>query len=806
MRFASLLQDIRYALRVQTKNPGFAAIAVLALALGIGANTAIFTVVNALLLRDLPYKDPSRLVMVFENNRVRNRAKNVISPANFLDWKSQNRVFERMAIFNDLTMGAIVGASEPEELIAQSVGQDFFDTLGVEPLIGRTFSQEEYKFGGPPLAVISHKFWVRRFGSSPDAVGQTITLNGTKSTITGVMPASFRTTNREAEVWVPMRFEPGRDYRATAGRSPRSVARMKPGVTLAQAQGEMSAIAARLEREYPNFNTGWGVDVVALHEQTVGDVRTAVLVLLAGVACVLLIACANVANLMLARAAGRTTEMAIRASLGAGRARVVRQLLTESVLLSVTAGAIGYLLAAWGVDALIAASPRNLPLRDDIQPDTLVLLFNIGVSVLTGILFGLAPALSASRTDLVVALRQGAAGSVGSSSKRARNALVAAEVAVTLVLLVGAGLLIRSFTTLQAVPAGFDPQNVLTARLSLPAKYREVEKGIPFFDQTLIRVRQLPGVESASMVIFLPMTGMVSGTGYWYDGRPQPPPGQMPVTQVTAVEPDFFRTMRIPLRQGRLLDGRDGIKSQRVFVVNEAFARKAFPDGDALGKRIIVRMGDTTPGEIVGIVGDIRYTALTEPVQPTVYYAHTQLYFGFMHLVVRTSFPPETLANGVIAAVHAVDRELPVGAVRPLSEVLADSIARSRFTTMLLTIFAAFALVLAAVGVYGVMAYSVSQRTQEIGVRMALGAHGRDVILLILRQGLGVVLTGMVIGLAGAYALTRLMTKLLFEVKPTDPITFVSVAALLLMTGIAATYVPARRATRMNPVRALRYE
>ena len=800
-----LLQDIRHALRIQTKNPAFTATAVLALALGIGANTAIFTVVNALLLRDLPYKDPDRLVMVFEHNRILNRSKNVISPANFLDWKTENRVFERMAIFSDQTMGVIVGASEPEELIAQSVGQDFFDTLGVEPLIGRTFSPEEYKFDGPPLAVISHKLWVRRFGSSPNVVGQSLTLGGTKSTITGVMPASFRTTNREAELWAPMRFDPGRDYRATAGRSPRSVARLKPGVTIEQAQSEMNVIAARLEQAFPVFNTGWGVDVVALHEQIVGDVRIAVLVLLAGVACVLLIACANVANLMLARASGRAREMAIRASLGAGRARVVRQLLTESVLLSLTAGALGYLFAAWGVDALIGASPQNLPMRDDIQPDALVLLFNIGVSVLTGVLFGLAPAFSASRTDLVVALRQGAAGSVG-SSKHARNMLVAAEIAITLMVLTGAGLLIRSFRTLQAVPTGFDPENVLTARLSLPTKYREVEKGVAFYDQTLQRVRQLPGVDSASMVIFLPMTGMVSATRYWYDGRPDPPPGQKPTTQVTAVEPDFFRTMRIPLKQGRLIDAHDGIKGQRVYVVNEAFARKAFPDGDALGKRITVQMGDSNAGEIIGIVGDIRYTALTEPIQPTVYYAYTQLYFAFMHMVVRTSVPPETLTNGVTAAVHAVDPELPLGAVRPLTEVLADSIARSRFTTMLLTIFAAFALVLAAVGVYGVMAYSVSQRTQEIGVRMALGARGRDVIRLIMKQGLGVVLTGMAIGLIGAYAVTRAMTKLLYETKPTDPITYISVAALLMITALIATYVPARRATRMNPVRALRYE
>jgi putative ABC transport system permease protein len=802
----SILQDLRYALRVQAKSPGFTLIAVLALALGIGANTAIFTVVSALLLRDLPYENSDRLVMVFEKYRPRNRDKNVISPANFQDWKAQNRVFERMAIFNELRLGVIVASGDPEELPAQSVGRGFFETLGVQPLIGHTFSDEEYKFGGPQFAVLSHKLWVRRFGSSPDIVGQTMMVNGTRAAITGVMPASFRTTNRAAELWVPMRFEPGRDYRATSGRFPQSIARLKPGVTFAQAQSDMDVIAARLEREYPAFNTGWGATVVPLHEQMVGDVRTAVLVLLAGVACVLLIACANVANLMLARAASRTREIAIRASLGAGRARVIRQLLTESVLLACCAGTLGYLLAVWGVDVLVAMSPKSLPMRDAIQPDLLVLGFNIGVSLLTGLLFGLAPAVSATRSDLVTALKNGSAAAVGAAGKRTRSFLVAAEIAITLVLLVGAGLLVRSFQTLQSVPSGFDPDQVLTVRISMPARYRDVEKGVAFYNDALRRIRQLPGVQSASAVIFLPMTGMVSGTGYWHDDRPRLPHGQDPVTQVTAVEPEFFRTMKVPLRQGRFFGPREQPKSSRVYIVNEALARKAFPEGDAIGRKIVVAMGDEVPGEIVGIVGDIRYTALTEPVQPTVYYSHTQLYFGMMHLLVRTSVPPGTLAGGVKAIVNGLDPELPVADLRPMDEVLADSIARSRFTMTLLAVFAGFALVLAAIGVYGVMAYTVSLRTQEIGVRMAVGARPADVMRLVFREGMAVVLLGLVAGLAASFGLTRLMTKLLYEVKPTDPATFAIVPFVLIASALMAIYLPARRATRVEPVRALRYE
>jgi putative ABC transport system permease protein len=620
------------------------------------------------------------------------------------------------------------------------------------------------------------------------------------------MPASFRTTNRAAELWVPLRLDPARDYRATSGRSPLSIARLKPGATLVQAQSEMDTIAGRLEREYPAFNTGWGATVVPLHTQLVGDVRLAVLVLLAAVGCVLLIACANVANLLLARAATRKREIAIRASLGAGRARVMRQLLTESVLLSLVAGVLGYLLALWGVDALIALSPKNLPMRDQIAPDIFVLAFNIGVSMLTGILFGLVPAIAATRTDLVAALKQGAAGGGGSTGRKTRNVLVGAEVAISLMLLIGAGLLIRSFSTLQSTKTGFNGQQVLTGRISLPASYRDPDKGSAFFIRTLERIRQVPGVQSASAVTFLPMTGMISGTSFRIDGKTRPAHGQSPVTQVTTIDPDFFRTMNIPLLRGRLFTAHDQRLSQRVYIVTETFAKKTFPGEDALGKRIIVAMGDDVPGEIVGIVGDLRYTALTEPPHPTVFYPHTQLYISFMHLLVRSPMPPQNIASAINAAVRSIDPQIPLADVRPMDAVLAESIARSRFTTTLLTVFAGFAFLLAAIGIYGVMAYNVSQRTQEIGVRMALGAHAGDVLRLVMRQAIAVVAVSLSIGVGASLALSRLMTNLLFEVKPTDVRTFVVVPALLLLAALMAAYVPARRATRVEPVRALRYE
>jgi putative ABC transport system permease protein len=802
----TILQDLRYALRVQTKSPGFTAIAILALALGIGANSAIFSVVNALLIRDLPFQEPDRLVMVFEKNRRRNRDRNVISPANFRDWKAQNRVFERMSIFNDVRVGLLAGSGGPEEVPAQSVGEDFFETLGVQAMLGRTFTPAEYRINGPGVVILSHGVWTRRFGSDPNIIGKSVPVHGTAATITGVMPASFRTTNRLADVWLPLRLDPGRDYRATSGRSPLSVARLKPGVTLAQAQSEMDTISSRLEREYPAFNTGWGSTVVPLREQIVGDVRLAVLVLLAAVGCVLLIACANVANLLLARAATRKREIAIRASLGAGRARVIRQLLTESLLLSFAAGVLGYLLALWGVEALVALSPKNLPMRDQLAPDLFVLAFNIGISMITGILFGLAPALAATRTDLVVALKQGAAGGGGGTGKKTRNVLVAAEVAISLMLLIGAGLLIRSFSALQSIHPGFNGEQVLTARISLPSSYREPDKGNAFFIRTLGQIRQVPGVQSASGVTFLPMTGIVSGTSFRIDGLPRPGPGQSPTTQVTTIDPEFFRTMNIPLLRGRFFTPQDQRLSPRVYIVTEAFAKKTFPNEDAIGKRIIVAMGDDVPGEIVGIVGDIRYTSLTEPVQPTVFYPHTQLYVSFMHLLVRSSLPPQSLATAMSAAVRSIDPQIPLADVRPMDAVLAESIARSRFTTTLLTVFAGFAFLLAAIGIYGVMAYNVSQRTQEIGVRMALGAQAGNVLRLVFRQAIAVVAAGLLFGIGAALALSRLMTNLLYGVKPIDAFTFIAVPCALLIAAMLAAYIPARRATRIEPVRALRYE
>ena len=802
----NLAQDLRFGFRTLSKNPTFTVLAALALALGIGANTAIFTVVNSLLIRPLPFPDPDRLVMVFEEKSITKTDRNVISPANLRDWASRNRVFERIAGFSGGRF-SIAADFEPEEVPGQLVTHGFFEVLGVQPALGRTFTQAEDRPGTGSVVILSDKLWRQRFAADPNILNRTITLQGAKATIVGVMPPDFRVTGRLAELWTPFGLDPARDYRATAGRFMLSVARLKPLVTIEQADREISSIAAQLEREHPKFNTGWSTSVVPLKEDTVGQVRLAIYVLLGAVGCVLLIACANVANLLLARAATRGREIAIRASLGAGRGRVIRQLLTESLLLSCIAGVLGFVFALWGVDILVAASPRDLPMRDQIRPDAVALGFSIALSILTGVLFGLAPAFSATKTDLVEALKQGGRGSAGVGGRRLRQALVAAEVALGLVLLVGAGLLIRSFLRLQSVNPGFDASQVLTMRVQVPGtRYQQPEMRARFFEQALSRVRTIPGVESASAVTFLPMTGLVSGTSYRVDGEPEPAPGQFPVTNVSPVDRDYLKVMRIPLLQGRFFDTRDTGTSPRVYVVNDTLARKHFANGDALGRRIRVAMGDDIPGEIIGVVADHRYTSLERAIRPTVYYVHPQLAFGSMYIVIRSPLSPASLARPAAGAIRSIDPEIPVADIQPMDAVIAESIARSRFVTTLLTVFAVFALALAAIGVYGVMSYNVTQRTQEIGVRMSLGAGRADVLRMLLRQGMTVVMLGLGIGVVLALAVSRWMTTLLYLVRPTDPVTFAVVPVLLVLVALLAILIPARRATRVDPMTALRYE
>jgi len=802
----TLLTNIRYGFRMLAKNPGFTAVAVIALALGIGANTAIFSVVNSILLRSLPFHDPSSLVMVWEKSRLNDR--NVISPADYKDWKAQNHVFGDLAAVVDIFRVNFTGNGEPEELLAGAVTANFFHMIGVKPIVGRTFLDGEDTRGRERVAVLSHRLWRRRFGSDTGIVGKNIKLGGDLYQVIGVLPPDFRWNNRQTDVWMPFVLEPGRDYRATSGRYMNAVGRLKPGVTLQQAQTEMSGIARRLEEQYPVFNKNWGVNLVPLHEQTVGQVRLALLVLLAAVGFVLLIACVNVANLLLARAASRQREIAVRAALGAGRRRLIWQLLTESVLLATLGGALGLVLAIWGVDALVALGPDSIPRLSDIGIDRTAFAFTALISIVTGVLFGIAPAVEISKTNLSDALKEGGR-SAGSNlrHRRTRSLLVVCEVAVALVLLIGAGLMIRSFGRLGAVNPGFRADNLLTLRLTLgSAKYAQDPAVIAFFRNAVERIGRLPGVQSAGTINFLPLTGMASATGFDIVGRPDPGVGNKPVTGVRVVDPNYFRTMGIPLLAGRGFTERDTKGSPRVLIISQTLAHRFFADENPIGKKLIIQWDDSIPDEIVGVVGDILHDGLDARPEATIYWPHARMPYPFMTIAVRTLGDPKRLATTVIREIHSMEADQPVAEVRPMNDVVAESVARQRFNMTLLGIFASVALALAAVGIYGVMSYSVTQRTQEIGIRMALGARRSDVVRMVVGHGVGLSIAGIGIGLAFAFALTRVMNTLLFGVTATDPLTYAGLSALLLFVTAVACYVPARRATRVDPTVALRYE
>jgi putative ABC transport system permease protein len=809
----TLFQDLRYGLRVLTKSPGFTAVAVIALALGIGANTAIFSVVNAVLLRALPVRDAERLVVVWEHNRPRDRQQNVISPANFMDWRDQNTVFEQMAAFVDIRAN-LTGVEEPEELPGQVASVNLFPLLGVQAARGRTFAPDEGEEGRSNVVILSDGLWKRRFGADSGVVGQTIKLSGNNYTVIGVMPPDFQwfiknmsLTGKPAELWLPNTF--GANARRRGGRAWQSVARLKPGVTLAQAQAEMTTIASRLEQQYPDFNKGWGVNLVPLRAQFTGEIRTALLMLLGAVGFVLLIACANVANLLLARAATRQKEIAVRAAMGAGRRRIVRQLLTESVLLAGVGGALGLLLAVWGMDVLLALAPPDLLGLKEVGLNLRVLGFTLLVSLLTGLIFGLAPAFGAARTDLNEALKEGGRGQ-GSGGRRAgaRQVFVVAQVALALVLLIGSGLMIRSFMRLQAVNPGFNAENLLSVRVLLPgAKYREDHQRIGFFRQLLERVRALPGAQGVSAIDALPFGGIGSGTSFTVVGRPEPPPGEVPVTDVRVADPEYFRVMGIPLLRGRNFTEKEATEVSRVVIVNETLVRQQFPNEDPLGKRITINMSDNpVPSEIIGVVGDARYVGLDVEPRAMTYWPHPELVRSGMTLVVRTGADPLSLAPAIQREVRALDADQPVADIRTMEQLLATSVARARFSTLLLSIFAAVALILAAVGIYGVMSYAVTQRTHEIGIRLALGAQAGDVLRLVVKQGMLLTLIGVGLGLGGAFALTRLIATLLFGISATDPLTFGALSLLLIGVALVANYLPARRAMRVDPLVALRYE
>jgi putative ABC transport system permease protein len=796
----TLWQDLRYGARVLLKQPGFTLIAIITLALGIGANTAIFGVVNAVLLQPLPFAEPDRLVWVWGNIRNGgNRAS--VSPLDYLDYRAQSTSFEQFAAtFTIPTFVNLTGSGTPERLEARVVTGNFFQALGVTAALGRTFLPENEKPGNHQVVVLSHRLWQQRFGGEPSIIGKTLTFDGMKYEVLGVMPSSFKFP-QNAELWAPMNFEMAPEMRQRKAHFLRPIGRLKAGVTLQQAQADMDAIARRLEAQYPESNTGWNLRMVPLGEQLVGNIRPTLQVLFGAVGFVLLIACANVANLLLVRAAGRQKEIAVRMALGAGRWRVARQMLTESVLLAILGGALGVFLAAWGVDLIVAFSGNNIPPTAQIGIDRVVLGFTFGVSVLTGLLFGLVPAWQATQPRLSEMLKEGGRGQ-GAPRNRTRSLLVAFETASAVVLLIGAGLLIRSYARLQQVNPGFDAAQVLTTRINLSfGKYNSEEKVSAFWRQLQERLAALPGVEAVGMITELPLSGQPNDAPFSVEGRPPAQPGQGFGADYRRVNQDYLRSMRIPVLRGRGFTAQEVQQLAHVVLISQSLASEVFPNEDPLGKRLLF---DRTPFEIIGIVGDIRHRTLEAPPLATMYLP--TLDTGWMNLTIRTAGDPLSLAAAVRREVLALDPDQPIAAARTMEQVLSESVAAPRYRTWLLGLFALVALLLAAVGIYGVISYTVAQRTHEIGIRLALGAQSGHVYRLIIGQGIKLVLLGVGAGLLGALGLTRLLAGLLFEVKATDPLTFAGVAVSLTAVAWLACYLPARRATRVDPVVALRCE
>ncbi len=813
----TLLQDVRYGMRMLLKSPGVSIVATIALALGIGANTAIFSVVNAVLLRPLPYPNSETLMAIYEKDTTKGQLKNSYSYPNYFDLRDQNHVFEHVAAYHDSDF-IMTGRGEAVRLQGGVVTANLFSVLGVAPMLGRTFLPAEDKPNETGRVVLlSERLFASRFNSDPSVLNQQITLDGKRYTIVGVMPHNFDfpIQNDPLELWTTIADDASGETPVTGQRGAhflRVIARLKPGVSEATAQTDADAIGARLAQQYPDQNTNRGIYVESALTSLVGDVRPALLIMLGAVACVLLIACANVANLLLARAMTRHREMAVRSALGASRLRVVRQLLTESVLLSLVGGLLGLLLAIWWSDLLIALGRHDIPRALQVGLDWRVLGFTLAVSVLTGVVFGLVPALHLSKTELTESLKEGRGAGAGAKRNRVRAVLVVAELAIAVVLLVGAGLLIQSFWRLQHVNPGLQPQNILTFNVSLPEVRYSSEKQAHFFRDLLGRIKSLPGVQSASAVVPLPLSGDRFRISFQVVGREVAPKDE-PVADLFIAETNYFRTMGIPILKGRDFSEHDEHGATQVVIVTESFARQFFPGEDAVGKRI--KPGISTwdndddndkVREIIGVVADIRNRALNTEPKPAYYMPQSQLPFTQLVTVVKTSNDPRSLTNSITREVHAMDGELPIFAVRTMEEYISSSVAAPRFNTTLLAIFAAVALLLTIIGLYGVMSYSVAQRTNEIGIRMALGAQARDVLRLIVTDGLKMVLLGLVLGIGGALALTRLLATLLFGVTARDPLTFVAIAGLLSIVAIVACCIPAWRATRVDPLDALRCE
>ncbi len=796
----ALVADVRYALRLLVRTPVFAVSTILVLALGIGATTAAFSLVYALLLKPMPYANAERLVVVWENNVVRNRPTNVINAANFLAWKERNRTFEDLAIFIPSTVN-LTSEGEPEEIEGMNVAANLLTMVGARPIVGRVFAPGEDEPGSEPAAIISEGLWVRRFGGRTDILGHTIPLNGQPTTIIGVLPSAFEVLGQRADVWRPLVLLP--QHREFRGRGFASLGLLRPGVSRDQAQADMEAIAADLTREQPDFNSGWTVNVVPLRAQLTGVVRPALLVLFGAVLVVLLIACANLVNLLLARSVARQRELAVRAALGAGVVRLSRQLLTEVTLLVAAGGIVGLVLAR-GLQSLMVSTAREqapIPLLGEVSLDLPVVAFAVTATAVTALLCGLAPLWGLRQASLVSSLRDGGRGTTDGGHGRLRSALVVAEVTLAVALLAGAGLLIRSVMALQAVDPGFVPSRVLTLRVSLPGGDPHLASRA--HEDHVARLAALPGVRAAAGTVSLPLAGAGSATSFWMADRPEPAAADRPVADIRPVTPNYFRTMGIPMLAGRDFMAADEPERPLVAVVNETFARLFSPGDNPIGRRLTYSWGEPTTVEIVGVVGDVKLTALDGDVRGTVYLPNRQLPLPTMNYVLRTDGPPESVAGAAVAALRATMPDQPV-TVRTLESVLDRSLARPRVASAALAAFAAVALLLAAVGVYGVIAYGVSQRWAEFGVRLALGASPGAIQRMVLARGVRLVGAGIVLGLALAYPLSRALQSQLFGVRPFDWATYGGVALLIALVGAAASWIPSARATRVDPVAALR--